>query len=144
MIPKQKDDVIIGKPWIKAEDMIARLRKNRIKIKSLGTVVRFRNPTKDRGVHKNIHAISAYAFNITVKRARRSRNSTRVFAASLKDIEKALARFRKPPTDPLTKLPEHYRHQLECFKKELADKFPSHRPGVNHTIPLIKEDHKVP
>src|SRR6185437_14126919 len=124
--------------------MITRPRKNRIKIKSLGTIVKFKNPTKDRGVHKNIHAISAYVFNITVKRARRSQNSTRVFATSLKDIEKALARFRKPPINPLTKLPKHYRHQLEYFKKELADKLPSHRPGVNYAIPLTKEDHEVP
>lgn len=143
IIPEQTEDVIIGLPWIRSEDMVLRPSKNRMKIKSTGTLVRFRNPQEPSVAGGPIYNISANAFTTIARRARLTRShSTHIFTSSIQDIEKALHKFNKPSTDPMTKLPPHFRHQLECFKKEIADKLPPHRPNVDHAIPT--EANEIP
>jgi hypothetical protein len=61
-----------------------------------------------------------------------------IFAASMKDIEKALAPKRH--TDPREKLPNHYYEFLPLFDRNAADRLPPLRPGVDYKIPLEKDE----
>ena len=56
-----------------------------------------------------------------------------VFAASMSDIEKALA--PKTHTDPSTKVPTEYHDYLDVFSRRNADQLPEHRP-YDHKIEL--------
>ncbi len=53
------------------------------------------------------------------------------------DIEKSLRPKKK--IDPKEKLPPQYREWLRVFDRQLADKLPMHRPGVDHKIVLKKD-----
>jgi hypothetical protein len=51
----QKEDVIIGLFWFREENIIFQSSKSRMKIKSSGTIVRFRNrlaPSKTITIHR--------------------------------------------------------------------------------------------
>jgi len=64
-----------------------------------------------------------------------------IFAASLKDIEKALK--TKTYSDPKTKLPAQYHEFLDIFDRKEADRLPPLRgPHVDHRIELIEPDEK--
>ena len=52
----------------------------------------------------------------------------------LRDLEQALK--PKIKTDPATVLPGYYKEFLKVFSHEKANKLPSHRPGVDHTIKM--------
>jgi len=76
-----------------------------------------------------------------VKRTQKSRDPTQpaqIFAASLRDIEKALA--LKKYTDPREKLPKYYYEFLPLFDRDAADRLPPARPGMDYEIPLEKDE----
>lgn len=79
-----------------------------------------------------VHAVSAAAFAMISKDKK-----SRVFAASMKDIDKALAKMDQKPTDPRTKLPSEYYRHLSVFMKQEADKLPPHR-CYDHRIHLTE------
>jgi len=84
----------------------------------------------------DIQPIGANAFALWNQQKRKDK-SIQVFAASLKDIEKALQ--PKTSTDPCTKLPLHYHEFLPVFDWEEADKQPPHcGPDIDHKIELNK------
>jgi hypothetical protein len=86
-------------------------------------------------------AVSAIAFHRLTRGKLRSK--VEVFAASLADINKALA--RKAKIDPRTKLPKHYYEFLDVFSCTDADKLPPLRgKGIDHGVALEKEDGKTP
>jgi len=88
----------------------------------------------------NCVAVSAVAFHRLTRGKLRSK--VEVFAASLADINKALA--RKAKIDPRTKLPKHYYEFLDVFSRTDADKLPPLRgKGIDHGIALEKEDGKT-
>ncbi len=58
-------------------------------------------------------------------------------SATMADIEKSLRPKKK--IDPKEKLPPQYREWLRVFDRQLADKLPMHRPGVDHKIVLKKD-----
>jgi hypothetical protein len=76
---------------------------------------------------------------LTDKARKRSENFT-IFAASMADIEKALA--PKIEIDPKEKLPLGYHDFLDVFSQKEADKLPPHR-GYDHKIRL-KEGTELP
>jgi hypothetical protein len=140
IIPEQKDNVIIGLFWFREKDIILRSSKGRMKIKLSETIVRFRNRCTPFKV-TIIHRVSAEHMIAVIRRTRKTKDQiTQIFTASLQNIEKTLSKFNKKLTDPLTKLPEYYKHQLDCFKKEIADQLPPHRPGIDHVIPTQTEE----
>ena len=66
-----------------------------------------------------------------------------VFAASLRDIEKALK--AKTYSDPKEKLPKEYHPWLDIFDWTAAEHLPPHRKGQDHAIQLEpKADGSVP
>ncbi|SCO92402.1 uncharacterized protein FRV6_16530 [Fusarium oxysporum] len=58
--------------------------------------------------------------------------------SSLAEIDKALRPKQKG--DPRKLHPQQYREALESFSRELADTLPPHRPVVDHTIELEKDE----
>ncbi|KAF4886621.1 Transposon Tf2-6 polyprotein [Colletotrichum fructicola] len=101
VIPDQTEDVILGIPWARQQDVQVRPRYNELYVGTTGTYITIRHsPTWD------------------------SDPTIRSVAAST-----------------LTTIIPHYRHMIDLFKKEVADRLPPHRPGVDHAIQLEKDDH---
>ena len=62
----------------------------------------------------------------------------RIGRVTLADIEAALR--TKKYTDPKDKLPKHYWKWAEAFSQKLANKLPPNRPGIDHRIPLRRDE----
>ncbi|KAF4492009.1 Transposon Tf2-6 polyprotein [Colletotrichum fructicola Nara gc5] len=140
VIPDQTEDVILGIPWARQQDVQVRPRYNELYVGTTGTYITIRHsPTWDSD--PTIRSVAASTLTTIIRSSRRSHKPIQIFSVTMKDIEKALARFQKKSTDPATKLPAHYRHMIDLFKKEVADRLPPHRPGVDHAIQLEKDDH---
>jgi hypothetical protein len=77
--------------------------------------------------------IGAVPFVRVTDRIRKAPEGYKIFAASLKDIEKALA--PKVSIDPRERLPKEYHEFMDVFSKQEADKLPPHRP-YDHKIQL--------
>ncbi|KAM3518662.1 hypothetical protein MY4038_010033 [Beauveria bassiana] len=84
--------------------------------------------------------IGAAPFACLAKRARKTPQEYKIFAATLQDIEKALT--PKANLDPKEKLPNEYYEFLDVFSKKEADKLPPHR-SYDHSIQL-KEGSEPP
>ena len=141
VIPEQNDDVILGLPWMEQESVSIDTKKGLMYIGSSQLTVRRRYPDQET---KAPHAqVMATTFVALAKRAaercpQQEAHRTRIFAASLADIEKALRPKRH--SDPRLTLPKCYSDFLPLFDREASDKLPPHRPGIDHSIPLRKND----
>ena len=87
--------------------------------------------------------VSAASFCMLAKAKTKKNAGAQVFAASMRDIEKALS--SKPKTDPLTKLPPQYHGFADVFDAREAEKLPPVRgTGIDHEIELEEVDGKKP
>jgi hypothetical protein len=68
-------------------------------------------------------------------------NQLHISRVSLDDIKRALQ--PKKHTNPKDKLPKHYWRWLDVFSQQLANKLPPHRPGIDHKIPLKRDQNGV-
>ena len=124
-------DLILGLSWM--EHQQAYIDPNGPKLCFKNGVVVNRMESQPQ---MDIQPIGANAFALW-NRQKRKDNRIQVFAASMKDIEKALR--PKVPTDPRTKLPPQYHEFLPVFDRSEADKQPPHRgPDIDHKIELNK------
>jgi transposase InsO family protein len=132
-------DMILGTPWM--NDQHAIVVPDRSKLV-------FRNGIEvPSGLHlarmediKKVIPISAAAFGLWQYRQRKGKN-IEIFAASLRDIDKALR--PKTYSDPQEKLPTQYHDFLEVFDHKKADVLPPLRgPSKDHRIELIEHDEK--
>lgn len=106
-------DIILGMPWIRAQDVRINGPRSEMKIMATGIVVRSKTAFQEieETVNKAVQ-VSATSFkHIQIRRKGRgprqeARKETRVFAASMADINKALA--VKHYTDPKTKMPAYF------------------------------------
>ncbi|KAM4057323.1 reverse transcriptase (RNA-dependent DNA polymerase) [Hirsutella rhossiliensis] len=76
-----------------------------------------------------------------VRRARKFKHrddGVRIFAASLKDIEKALTPRKK--SDPREKLPRHYHEYLSVFDRDQADQLPPRQPPWGPLYGMSREE----
>jgi hypothetical protein len=131
-------DMILGQSWLKEQrgvidtvrDTIT-LGKPGIQIASLN-----REPTA-----YNHYQVAAVGYQYYVRRARQPKSNLQVFAASLKDIQKALAPRKK--IDLEQTLPRHYQDYQSLFSPHEADKLPPQRgQGIDHAIELEQIDGK--
>lgn len=131
-------DIILGLPWMVHRK--ARLNPTGPQ----GPQLEFANGTIVRPIDQNntdIRPVSAHAFQLWKRKWDRREPGVSIFAASMKDIEKALQ--GKKHSDPRVKLPHHYHDYLDVFDREIADRLPPHRgPQVDHRIELIEQDEK--
>jgi transposase InsO family protein/predicted aspartyl protease len=133
IIPKIEEyQLILGMPWLRKEKAILDASKETLQLR--GTLVT--NEAKKPLPTMDIRPISANSFSFLYKK------KLQVFSASLQDIDKALSKFKKQPTDPRGKLPQWILDQgyLPLFEKAESDRLPPHRPGIDHEIILDKND----
>jgi hypothetical protein len=128
-------DLILGMPWFRRNSV--RLYANKETVEVGPQRVTVRNEARTRQQAKDYRVVSAAVFCAL---ARRSKGTTHaVFAASLRDIDKALS--LKKEVDPRTKLPQHYHDFLLLFSKKESDKLPPPRgKGVDHSIELVRDE----
>jgi hypothetical protein len=87
--------------------------------------------------------VSAATFAGLLRRAKNPAEGVRVFAASIADINKALA--PKAAVDVKSLLPKQYQNYLELFNPKEAAKLPPHRgPGIDHRIELESKNGQQP
>ena len=137
IIPDQKEDIILGLPWMIQEKVTISPAKGILKIGTPGLVVKARTPGKEEPYNLSQQMSSVFA--ALVQRARRNRQAdTQIFAASLQDIEKSLA--VKKYSDPKEKLDHYYHRFLPLFSRKIADQLPPHRLSIDHEINLEKDE----
>ena len=133
-------DIILGRPWMKMNDVQCNPKRERLRIGSTGTYVW--NAYKQKEQKLDCVQISAAGFHTHIRR-RRKDPRIEVFAASMADITKALAVKQK--VDPRTRLPKQYWEFLDLFDSKESDKLPPIRgQGIDHKIELIEENGKKP
>jgi hypothetical protein len=76
VVPNQGEDVILGKPWMRAQQVEIAPARNEIRIGSSGLVVKERS--WDEGINFPVQQYMASIFGAFVRRARRSRASDQV------------------------------------------------------------------
>jgi hypothetical protein len=87
--------------------------------------------------------VSATRFAGLVKEAKDPAKGVCIFAASITDINKALA--PKRTVDVKSLLPKQYQSYLDLFSPKAAARLPPHRgPGVDHRIKLQSKDGQQP
>jgi predicted aspartyl protease len=139
VIPNQEDDVMIGLPWIRAEDVTLRPQKARMKIRSSGTTVKLRS--KEERSLIDLQHLPARIFTAMIQRGKKRKDETKVFAASLRDIEKALSKFnQRNDVNLRDRIPPQYHEALSLFDKKLADTLPPRRIGIDHSIQLQRDE----
>ncbi|XP_044723724.1 reverse transcriptase (RNA-dependent DNA polymerase) domain-containing protein [Hirsutella rhossiliensis] len=139
VVRDQTDPVILGKKWLNQEDVTLRLSQNLLHIGTHDHWVKGRDPKEEERC--NIRGQAAFVFAGMVRRARKFKHrddGVRIFAASLKDIEKALTPRKK--SDPREKLPRHYHEYLSVFDRDQADQLPPRRPGSPASAPVLFKD----
>jgi hypothetical protein len=132
VVPKLVGEAIImGRPWFKSEKAYLDPEDNLI-IQSSGIRINIDAAKKDL----DCRLVSAVAFTRLARGERR--DTVKVFAASLADINRALAVPKKDAPKP--KLPPELQQYAAVFERKLAEVLPPLRgPGVDHKIELIPD-----
>jgi hypothetical protein len=125
----------LGIPWLQLHDVSTSWRKNTLTFasaycrKNCGvkrrTEVLGMTREKNAATKLDVCMIGAVPFVRLTDRARKTQEGFRIFAATMRDIEKALE--PKTTIDPREKLPPEYHEFLDVFSKKEADKIPPHR-----------------
>ena len=127
-------DMMLKLLWMQENDVRFEAKSKRMYIKK--TQVRVRQKSKKTTL--NCYSISAAAYDLWMNKAKKEKNKKAVqcFAASMADIEKALAPKK---VVNLGSLPEQYRDFARLFSPKEADKLPPVRgSGIDHAIELKK------
>jgi hypothetical protein len=139
-------DMILGMPWIRAQDARINGPRSEMKLMTTSIVVRskdaFRDLEKTFGKAVNVSAAS-FQFLRTRKEkmrsARTGQKKVEIFAASIADINKALA--AKKFTDPKDRMPTHFHQWLDVADRRKAELLPPARGrGIDHSIELERDD----
>ena len=130
------EDLILGTPWLRHQCAHIDISTGR-----QGDVLRFANGSYVPALHNepklDVRQIGASQF-ATWKRKEGKDKNIKIFAASLADIEKALK--VRTYSNPIERLPSHYRQWLQLFNREQANKLPPHREGIDHRIEISEKD----
>ena len=143
IIVGQPEEMILGNPWM--EDVHGQYspRKGYLDIKTRdGQETRCWNRADASIAPPGVKPlrVSRAAPATMVQLARRAETNQRIsiMKVTMSDIEKALR--PKKTVDPKRKLPKQYWPWLDVFSQRLADKLPEHRAGIDHQIPLRKDE----
>jgi len=134
VVPHQRPDLILGRAWLQQQMAVIDEAKGTLMFTMNGVTVGSLPEKK-----YDYRACGAPAYSMLVRQMRRQPSSgIQVFAASLRDIEKALQ--VKAPVNPKDHLPLHYHQFLAVFDPKNASALPPHRPGIDHQIPLERDE----
>uniref|UniRef100_A0A093ULB7 Transposon Tf2-11 polyprotein n=1 Tax=Talaromyces marneffei PM1 TaxID=1077442 RepID=A0A093ULB7_TALMA len=138
VVKNMKYDLILGLQWMRKERIIFDPARE---ILTFPDGIKIDNASLRGAISRRdgTYEISANGLRALQRRQKKDLEARiEFFAASMADIDKALAPRRK--TDPRTILPEYLRDYIDVFDPIEADKLPRHRPGADHTIELIDQD----
>lgn len=136
--PLGQYDMILGMPWIISQDVRINGPRSEMEIRSTGIIVRSKNTVpnnqKTLETQYTLTQVSAITFKQLTKNHPKNKG-VQVFAASMADINKALA--VKKRTDPSSVLPIHYHDFLDVFDYKKSESLPPLRgKGVDHAIDI--------
>lgn len=136
-------DILFGRPWMDRLRVTIAPAKRSIYIHSTRQRIRIQSregePVPTLRDHQPLQEISAAAYALHCQSAGKSL----VFAASLADIEKALA--PKPAINLRELLPRQYAHHRWIFDPKTASKMPPLRgPDIDHQIAFTQVEGKDP
>lgn len=135
VVKNQSEDLILGQAWIQDQHVRIDGDKSYLRIIPTGEkILTFNKQNGSRTFPCNM--VTGSTYGAILKRAKKD-PSIKIFAASMKDIEKALA--GKPKVDPSVKLPAHYHQYLDVFSMKEAERLPPHRPEIDLRIKLEKD-----
>lgn len=137
-------NMILGMPWITAQDARINGPRSEMRIGVTNTIVRSKKAffSVQAGGPQPIE-VSATSLQHWRRKQRKKQGNIQVFAASMADINKALR--AKQRTDPTTKLPRHFQEFLDVFSHKKAEQLPPLRgSGTDHAIELEPVDGKQP
>lgn len=122
-------DMILGLPWMRREGATLDAGANELRFVTGHAI-------KGPSTGWEPKMIGAAAFALSIKNRKKG---VQVFAASMTDINKALA--EKEHSDPKKKLPAWVAEKfLKLFDRSEADKLPPHRVGADHKIELDQDE----
>lgn len=142
IIPGQIDEMILGNTWLIDVDARYTARKGCLDIftKTGGHTRCWNRANPALGPQGTkplqIRKLSAQDFKEACANA--PNHGIRIGKVTLADIEKALQ--TKKHINPRTRLPKQYWPWLAVFDAKQAEQLPHHRTGVDHRIPLQKND----
>ena len=145
VVPDLDVDVLIGTPWMKRLNVVIDVGEGNITFKDS----RVKVPSIENLPKLDMRQLAAAGFRVAARKARQQSQEF-VFAASIRDIEKALAKLTpKPWVDPAEdeRLPKWIdKENLQVFDKKAlyAEKLPPHRTGVDHKIELTVPEKDAP
>lgn len=145
VVERQQEDLIIGRPWLLHHQAILNPAKSRISFTFSDVTIRsddnlLADPKSAANTMK-ITQVTASTFAGLAKRSKKASSEVELFAATLADIEKALrVKPRLSLDEIIQKLPPHYRSFASVFDPNEASKLPPHRPGLDHEIPIEKDE----
>lgn len=119
VVPLDGYDLFLGMPWIQRRDVRVDGKRRRLKIGATKTIVKAKDIEQQASQPVQV---SAASLSFLAKKAKKEGEPTGVFAASMADINKALA--TKTHRDPREKLPAHYHQFLDVFDRKEAEKLP--------------------
>ncbi|KAJ6436050.1 hypothetical protein O9K51_11425 [Purpureocillium lavendulum] len=145
VVPNSSYDMILGKPWMKDNDVMLDTKNECLEFRRSGIKVWNKAKPSEAPAKQKITQVMASTFLALVRKNKREARQKGldplrmgVYSVSLADIDKALRPKQKG--DPNKLLPSQYRDALESFSRELADKLPPNRAGVDHTIELEMDE----
>jgi hypothetical protein len=129
VIPGQTEDLILGQRWLINHDASIRPAQGQVLLRQPALTL-FAVP-----LDPQLKEISTNAIQLFSRRRCRSYNSSiSLFAASIADIEKALAPKEYP--DPRLSCPDWLLPVIDAFDRKKAAQLPPHRPGFDTEIRL--------
>ena len=144
VIPNQAEDLILGMPWLKYCHAELDSINSKLTFKHHGLTLISNEEREKRNEELGAHAftvsqVMASTFTGLAQRARKSK-TVQVFAASLSDIEKALRpKIQLSIKEITSMLPDSYKSFAQVFNPKEAASLPPHRLGIDHEIPLEKD-----
>lgn len=142
VIPGQQEDLILGTPWMMYHHADLFPSEQCLKFKMHGISL-YSNEYQDKIGTKptlSLAAVSGSTYAALAQRAKKDK-TIQIFSASLSDIQKALAVKPKLTMEEIvSKLPPHFRHLAAAFDPQEGSKLPPFRPGLDHEIPLEKDE----
>jgi predicted aspartyl protease len=153
VVPMLDSPIILGKPWMKHNDITVSPRKERLTHGRGGFTMYTYGNEKETPLIKELREATQVAgstFGALYTRIRRIQGEkvaeSSISAVSLADIDKAL-QVKKSYTDAELRqvIPKKYHRKLALFSPKKAESLPPHRPGIDHHIEILKDkDGKEP
>ena len=145
VVPNQSEDLILGMPWMKFSNAELNCKTSKLYFRSHNLSLISDEARKEQIIKRGnkaftVSQVMSSTFAGLVRKSKKEKN-IQIFAASMSDIEKALRPKVQLSLEEITAiLPKHYKEFATVFNPKEAATLPPHRPGIDHEIPLEKDE----